>query len=471
MKLDELKATLSKHDQLQVLQYWDELTDVQRGRLVGQLESIDFDQLAVLVAGDDEKPDFTAMADRATPPPAVGSDGAGVDWSINDARSAGEEALRAGKLGALLVAGGQGTRLGFDQPKGMYPIGPVSGRTLFQLFADRLKATSERYDVVIPLYVMTSDATDAETREFFDANNYLGLPKESVMIFRQGTMPAVDQSTGKLLLASKDSLALSPDGHGGTVKAFVQSGCMADAQKRGVEQLFYFQVDNPLVQLMDPELIGHHLKAKSELTTQVVRKRYPTERVGNVVTVDGRLRIIEYSDLPESVAQRTNEDGSLTLWAGNIAVHVFELDFLDRASESVTALPFHRASKKVVHLDTAGKAVEPEAPNATKFEKFIFDLLPIAERGFVVEAEPAEAFAPVKNAAGAANDTAELAKQAISALHGEWLRSAGATLTAGTAVEISPLCALDAEDLATQVTRTGKAIDISDDRFFDGPLE
>lgn len=460
----ELHDRLAPYGQEGVLRFWDSLDDAGRTRLADQIAEIDLEQIQTLVAGEDAKPDFAAMAERAMSPPSVRADGTGAAWNLDEAIKHGEEAIAAGRVGAVLVAGGQGTRLGFDQPKGMYPIGPVSGRTLFQIFADRLIAVGKRYGAEIPWYVMTSEATDAETRDYFASQNHFGLPVNQIRIFKQGTMPAVDAATGKLLLAEKDSLALSPDGHGGTVRALDRSGALDDADSRGVTYLAYFQVDNPLVNLCDPALIGHHILAASEMTTQVVRKRYPTEKVGNVVLVDGHVEIIEYSDLPESAATATDENGELKLWAGNIAVHVIDVAFVRRISKSVSALPFHRASKKVAHVDQSGHPVNPTEPNATKFERFIFDLLPQAENAFVVESLPAEAFAPVKNAEGAATDTASLAKAAVSDLHRGWLTQAGANIADGVMVEINPRYALDANALKTKLPANLK-IDV--DRYFD----
>jgi UDP-N-acetylglucosamine/UDP-N-acetylgalactosamine diphosphorylase len=199
------------------------------------------------------------------------------------------------------------------------------------------------------------------------------------------------------------------------------------------------------------------------MTTQVVRKNTPTDRVGNVVTIDGRLQIIEYSDLPESYAKQTNRDGSLKLWAGNIAVHVFRHRFLDRVQHSVDGLPFHRARKAVPYIDPNGKLIEPAKPNAIKFERFIFDLLPMAERGLVVEADAACVFAPVKNADGAATDTPMATKQAISNLHRSWLLAGGATLGEKNVIEIHPNWALNAEAVARKISR---GLHIAADTYF-----
>ncbi len=468
MTRDSLQSLLAPYGQDHVLRFWDELDEQQRTRLTTQIKDLDLEQIAQLAAGRDAEIDFAAMASSAVAPPAVRSDGSGATWSREEARHHGEEALRQGEVGAILVAGGQGTRLGFDQPKGMFPIGPVSGRTLFQIFADRLQAIGDKYGVRIPLYVMTSDATDAETREYFEATDFLGLDRQNVRIFRQGTMPAVDAATGKLLLRAKDSLALSPDGHGGTVAALDRHGCLDDALARGVKHLSYIQVDNPLAALCDPELIGHHLMSGSEMTTQVIRKRYPMEKVGNVVSADGHVRIIEYSDLPSEAAEATLADGSLRLWAGNIGVHVLDLDFLRRMSRAADSLPFHRAKKKVPFVDESGRETDPEQANATKFERFIFDLLPSAENAFVVEALPSEAFAPVKNADDAQADTPSLARAAMCELHRGWLRAAGAVVGQGVLVEINPRYSLSFEDLAKKIPAN---LRIDSDQYFDARVE
>jgi UDP-N-acetylglucosamine/UDP-N-acetylgalactosamine diphosphorylase len=465
-RFETIFERLQAHRQEHVLSFWHELSASQQQQLASQIDDLDLTQLDALISGEEIEQDFASMARAAAPPPAVKADGSGAGWTLAQARQRGEEALRAGEVGAIIVAGGQGTRLGFDQPKGMFPIGPVSDRTLFQFFADRLIAIQQFYSVRIPLFIMTSEATDAETRAYFESHDFLGLDPDDVLIFRQGTMPAVDAKTGKLLLAAKDSLALSPDGHGGTVRALQRNGCFEQARNRGVRHLAYIQVDNPLAHLCDPTLLGHHLMAESEMTTQVIRKRYASERVGNVVSVDGKIQIIEYSDLPDSAAEATDEDGQLRLWAGNIAVHIIDVDFLRRASTSATALPFHRALKKVSRIDGHGGLVEPEQPNAIKFERFIFDLLPQAKNGFVVEVRAEEGFAPVKNADGAATDTPSLARQAISNLHRDWVESAGAVVAPGVQVEINPRFSLTPEGLSGKIS---DKMQIRSNRYFDTP--
>jgi len=448
---EELLARLRPHGQEHVLHFWDELSPQQRLQLGEQLERVDLAGLARLFQQRGEQTDIRALAERAESPPAYRMTEGGQGLSPAQAVALGAEALAAGEVAALVVAGGQGTRLGFDHPKGMFPIGPVSDHTLFQIHIEKLLAAARRYGKPVPLCVMTSPATHDETVEFLAANDRFGLAKEDILIFRQGTMPAVDDSEGKLLLAERDHLALSPDGHGGMLAAAEQSGAFARLAERGIRHLFYFQVDNPLVQVASPELIGYHLAAKSELTTQVVAKQDPADRVGNVVSVDGRLHVIEYSDLPADIAAQRDARGNLKFWAGSIAVHVMDVAFLRRMSERADALPFHIAHKKVPHLDAGGQLIEPTKPNALKFERFIFDLLPRAERAVVVEVDPARGFAPLKNAPGAVADTAEHVRRSLVAEHARWLRAAGAEVQEGVAVEISPSYAMDEAELCDKL--------------------
>jgi energy-coupling factor transporter ATP-binding protein EcfA2 len=260
-----------------------------------------------------------------------------------------------------------------------------------------------------------------------------------------------DAGTGRLLMSAKDQLALSPDGHGGTLAALVRSGALDDIERRGVRHLFYFQVDNPLVDVCAAEFIGYHLLAESEMSTEVVAKRDPLDRLGNVVEVDGRLMVVEYSDLPDDIARRRDPDGGLTIWAGSIAVHMLDTAFLRRMAGSAAALPFHLARKKVAYVDLSGQHVEPQQPNALKFERFIFDLIPSAANAIVVEIDPAEGFAPLKNASGTKEDTPEAVRAAMMSQHRAWLRRAGAEISDDVAVEISPLFALDADDLGTKL--------------------
>ena len=450
MKHDELAARLETFGQQHVLAFWEQLDATQRKQLSNQVEAIDFELLSQLVQGSDAAPDWAALAAKAEPPRAIRIESSDNEFSQEEATARGEQSLREGQLGLILVAGGQGTRLGFDHPKGMFPLGPVSNRTLFQILIERLRAVARRYGASIPLYLMTSPATHEETISFLSEHDRFGLGEDELRVFCQGVMPAVDAATGRLLLADRDSLALSPDGHGGTLAAFIKEGCMADAQQRNIEHLFYCHIDNPLVQICDPQMIGYHLLSGSEMTSQAVKKRAADEKVGNVVTIDGVTQIIEYSDLPPEFGAKTQSDGSLKLWAGSIGVHTFRRSFLERAAERKNSLPFHRALKAVPHIATDGSEVKPTSPNAIKFERFIFDLLPLAKNAIVIEVDAADAFAPVKNADGEPTDSPTTAKAAMVARDARLLREAGAKIAEGVAVEVSPLWAFDSAEAASK---------------------
>lgn len=440
---------MESHGQQHVLRFWDEISAESQQKLIDQIKAIDFQQLSQLISGIDHVTDWEALARQAELPPAISlrEFQTGSDYGAAD--SAGRAALRNGQVAMVLTAGGQGSRLGFDHPKGMFPIGPISNRSLYQMIIEHLMARAKQFNTHIPLYIMTSPPTHDQSLSFLEQHEYFGYDRNDVQLFCQGVMPAVDDH-GRMLLASKDSIFVSPDGHGGTLAALDRHGILNDMLNRGIKHVFYGQVDNPLIQVCHPVLLGYHIIRDSEMTTQVVRKSEPLQKVGNVVSIDGVVQIIEYSDLPEKYARQTNPDGTLKLWAGSIAVHIFDLEFLLRANASADALPFHRARKKVPFIDGDGKQIHPQTPNATKFEKFIFDLLPLAGNAIVCEVDPAEGFCAVKNAPPAASETPEHVKAAISALHGSWLRDAGVDVADGVLVEINPLFAVDADQVKSR---------------------
>lgn len=453
--MEALTSRLAKFGQEHVLGFWNELDEGRRRNLADQIVNLDLELVTRLYRQGAGTHDWSALSHRATPATSVRLADRSRDpkWSADRAHKLGVEALRAGKIGVLLVAGGQGSRLGFEHPKGLYPIGPVSRASLLQIHYEKALAAARRYGAAVPMYMMTSPVTHDEQVQFLDEHRRFGLPADDVVLFRQGTMPAVDAKSGRLLLAEKDSLFLSPDGHGGTVAALAASGAIEHMRRRGIEHLFYLQVDNPLVPIADSTFIGYHLAAKSELTSMAVAKQTPQDRLGVFAMIDGQMQVIEYSDLPDDVAEKRTSDGSLYLWAGSIAVHVFSVAFLERALALKNALPFHIARKKVPFIDDSGRLVEPKEPNALKFERFIFDLLPHARNPLVVEFAEGDVFAPLKNAPGASRDTPEYVHQFMIAQHRKWLAASGTKVGNGVAVEISPLWALDAEGVAARADR------------------
>ena len=434
-----LMIRLRAHGQEHLLVGWAALSESRREAFVGQLGRVDFAELDRLYARRGEsQTDF----DPASVTPIAVEDASAVDA---DTLKLGEDCLRRGEVAVLVVAGGQGTRLGFDKPKGLFPVGPVSGASLFRLHAEKVHALSRKYGVAVPMLVMTSAATTAETRAFFAEHGDFGLPRGQVRFFEQGTMPALDAATGKLLLTAPGELNLSPNGHGGTLTALADTGLLGDLKARGVNHVFYFQVDNALVDLAAPGFVGRHVAANSDASTKVVFKTQPGEKVGVLALIGGQCGIVEYSDLPAELADARDADGELLHRAGNTAIHLFSVAFLERVTQGTQRLAFHLARKKVAYYDPETSAVvKPAAENALKFELFVFDALPLAERWLTVRVNREDEFAPLKNATGA--DSPEAVRAALSDFHARRLRSVGVEVADGVAVEVAPLFALgDAE--------------------------
>lgn len=446
-----LLESISRAGQSHVLAFFETLDTAGRDRLAGQLAAIDwesFDDLRRLAVGRvAEAPGGAAsalVADLAaafTPPcHLLGGPGAA------EAAAAGKEGLAAGQFGAVLVAGGQGSRLGCHGPKGVVPVGPLSGATLFELLFGKLRGIHRRYGRPVPLAIMTSSATDADTRAWLAAHDHVGLDPEHVLVFRQRDLPAVDDVAGNLLLDAPDHIAMAPDGHGGMLPALASAGGLEWFAARGCRHVTTFQVDNPLTMPLHPEFLGWHLLHDAEFSTQVVHKREPGERVGVVASDGKRTFVVEYSDLPARLASERGPGDRLRFHAGSIAVHAFALDFLRRAAAS-GPLPLHLAHKAVPFIDRTGARTRPSTPNAVKFERFIFDLMPLARRVCLVEIDPAEGFAPLKNPPGAAADTLAHVHAALDAHARRLLNRAGMTVADGVGVELAPWI-LDEADLA-----------------------
>jgi len=362
--------------------------------------------------------------------------------------------LRAGRVAAFTVAGGQGTRLGYDGPKGTFPVTPIKKKTLFQVFAEKIHAAGARYGKPLHWFIMTSHANHAATEAFFVEHAYFGLAPTQVHFFRQGRMPAVNLD-GKILLETKSTIAMSPDGHGGSLRALDRSGALDLMEKEGIDILSYFQVDNPLVRGIDPAFIGWHVLRGSEMSSKMVPKAYAGEKVGHFCTQNGQNIVIEYSDLPKSYQEEIDPaTGALRYIAGSIAIHVFDTKFIRRMAKGGegVALPFHRADKKIPTIDAAGNAVKPDKPNGVKFEMFVFDALPFAKNPVVIETRREDDFSPVKNAEGL--DSPKTCADDQLRQFVRWLNANGAAVPADAtglppfAIEVSPLFGYDEDSFA-----------------------
>ncbi|HOX08795.1 MAG TPA: UDPGP type 1 family protein [Planctomycetota bacterium] len=450
-----------KAGQGSTLRFWDKLDLAGRQRLAAQLAGIDYDLVKRLIAehvSGSGAAAAKAPAGKLEPSPVDRLPASEDERRAEERfREAGEDAIRAGRVAALTVAGGQGTRLGYDGPKGCYVFGPVTGRTLFRHHAEKILAVSRRCGRTIPWLVMTSDANFEVTRDYLVRERFFGVDPAAVHIFQQGMLPASDRA-GQLILEAADRLAMSPNGHGGTIQALSDAGLLDKLAAQGVDTISYFQVDNPLVRAVDPVFIGRHIAASSEMSIKVLKKCGPLEKVGVAVTRGGRIEVIEYSDLPDELAHARDAKGELLYWAGSIAIHVFSVPFLARLAGEAKrggGLPYHRAEKAVPCADAEGKTAKPDGKNGIKFECFIFDALPLARKGLVVETRREEEFAPIKNATG--EDSAESCRKMLADEWARWIEAAGGEVprradgTVDGRIEVSPLYALDAAELAAKL--------------------
>jgi len=464
------RRQLESVGQAQVLRFYDQLDEACRAALLDQIEDIDWPRIAQLVESYVKAKPELALPDRIEPAP----------WyphrptdELRDqyrrARMLGEQLIRDNKVAAFTVAGGQGTRLGWDAPKGTFPATPVRKASLFQYMAEYILKVQAKYEAVVPWYIMTSPINDAPTRAFFEEHDYFGLDAGDVEFFTQEMMPAMELNTGRVLLESPHSLALAPEGHGGSLKALYKRGAIEDMKRRGIEQISYVQVDNPIVRVIDPLFIGLHALDGAQMSSKMLPKAYPKERLGNFCLVDDKVTVIEYSDLPDELAEQRDEQGELRFRAGSIAIHVIRRDFVEALNEAAGGfrLPFHRAEKKVSHVDDQGRVVEPSAPNAVKLEMFVFDALPLCETSIIYESDRVDEFAPIKNAEGVDSPASSVRIQSERA--GRWLEAHQVKVArdkdgaVDALIDLSPLTAIEADDLKSvrlpaEITRGSQVV-------------
>ncbi len=324
----------------------------------------------------------------------------------------GMDAIRNTKVGAVLLAGGQGTRLGFDKAKGMYNIGVTKELYIFEQLIANLKKVTAAANAWVPLYIMTSDKNDEQTRAFFEEHAYFGYDPAYIRFFVQEMVPAVDFE-GNVLIESNDSLAMSPNGNGGWFKSLVKAGLDRDLEEKGVEWLNVFAVDNVLQQIADPVFVGATIASGCVSGAKVVRKTNPYERVGALCLEDGKPSIVEYYELTPEMAEAVNENGSLLYGFGVILNYLFRLDKLLEIESR--QLPLHIVEKKVPYLDENGVLQKPETPNAYKFETLILDMIYMMDNCLSFEVVREKEFAPVKNATGV--DSVESARELLQKNH------------------------------------------------------
>ncbi len=444
---------LKHHGQHHLIRHFHVLAKEQQREFVQNITALDI-ELALKLMDKFSRDEGASGEERIEPAPVIALPNAEEErHRVKAARNAGNTLLDEGRVAVLIVAGGQGSRLGFEGPKGTYSISPIRNKTLFQLFAEQIRARVKRYGKTIPLVVMTSIENHADTTAFFAAHDYFGLGKKNVLFFPQQMLPAVTPE-GKFLLSGQTNLFSNPDGHGGSLKGLHESGILGNLMAMGITELYYAQVDNPLVKICDPVFLGHHCLAGAEVSTKVVRRRTVEERVGVYLKRNGKEAIVEYSDLAAEHMSALDEKGEILYWAGNTAIHIFSLPFVRRINEHGFSLPYHRARKKNALPHHSGRTQDVEV---WKFETFVFDAIPLAKHACAMEIAREEEFAPVKNKTG--EDSSQTARKAMISLHRKWVERTGVRIDPEVAVEISPLAAVDEEEFLEKTPVQERYID------------
>ncbi|KAF7540784.1 hypothetical protein G7Z17_g12121 [Cylindrodendrum hubeiense] len=461
--LAQLKEKYAQAGQDQVFTFYDSLPTAEQAALYQQLSGFDpahinkITQLALNPPKASDTPDtLEPLPESAT---ASILDSATED--IEKWYESGLDLISKQQVAVVLMAGGQGTRLGSSAPKGCYDIGLPSKKSLFQIQAERIRKVQELAskktpgsDAVVPWYVMTSGPTRGPTEKFFQENSYFGLSKENVQFFEQGVLPCISND-GKILLENKGRVAVAPDGNGGIYQALVVSGVLEDMRKRGIQHIHAYCVDNCLVKVADPVFIGFSAALDVDIATKVVRKRNATESVGLIISKNGKPDVVEYSEIDQATAEETDpkQPDLLRFRAANIVNHYYSFRFLDSIPLWAHKLPHHVARKKIPSADLkTGETVKPEKPNGIKLEQFVFDVFPLLsiDKFACMEVKREDEFSPLKNARGTGEDDPDTSKLDIMTQGKRWVEAAGAIVVgekAAEGVEISPLISYGGEGL------------------------
>lgn len=402
-KLEAAKAVLEKYGQEQLLANYENLSENDKDKLLDEILTIDFNQLAKLY----EKRNFKQVYSEAEIEPISYVE---KDKMAKEEKEKydeiGTKIIKAGKLAAVTMAGGQGTRLGHNGPKGTFDIGLDSHKPIFELLCETLKLANEKYDVVIPWYIMTSKENNKDTVDFFEKHNYFGYPKGYIQFFKQGELPMVGED-GKVLLDENGMIKQAADGHGGIFTSMRKDGVIYDMKARGIEWVFIGGVDNVLVKMVDPTLIGLAESKGILAAGKSVVKAGPHEKVGVFCKRNGRPSVIEYSEISKEMAEEIDENGQLKYGESHILCNLFNIKEIEKISEK--NLPYHSAHKKATYMNEKGEIVKGTEPNAYKFEAFLFDAFESLDDMVIMRVKREEEFAPVKNAEGV--DSPETARK------------------------------------------------------------
>ncbi|MDR1413375.1 MAG: UTP--glucose-1-phosphate uridylyltransferase [Puniceicoccales bacterium] len=442
----ELRLQYYNYGQEHVFKFWEILSAEKQAQLFQQAKNLDLDYLSKIIKSALNETSLPSRRlSNIVPAKFVRFPNSETDWlKWKEATAIGEQKIREGKVAAFTTAGGDGTRLGNISPKGMLSATPLKKKSLFQIFAEKIKSAEQNYETSIYWIVMTSERTHNETIEFFGKNNSFGI--ENIHFIKQGQMPAIT-CDGKIIMESSSRIAMHPDGHGGSLKALGKSGMLSMLENFGIEIISYFQIDNPLVRCIDPYFIGMHVKNQSQMSSRMVKKLYPDEKVGVFCESKGKTYVIEYSDLPKEQATLKDPDGNLVFCAGNTAIHLLDVQFVKRfnGKDINSEIPYHIAEKTIPTINELGDQIIPQSPNGVKLEMFLFDILPFAERTTILESERGSNFSPIKHLEGM--DSLKTCMQDQLKLFASWLLAAGVDIPIDSNglppfdIEISPMFA------------------------------
>ena len=403
--LEEIKFILKKYNQEHLLNGYDKLDENKKKQLLHQLNLIDFELIKSLY--NKTKEEIINEKDEITPMAYLDKYKLNEDYKKYE--NIGKKAIKEGKLAAVTMAGGKGTRLGHTGPKGTYDIGLDSHKSLFELLCDGLKQEGEKYGVTIPWFIMTSRENNYETIEFFEKHKFFGYQKDkNIFFFKQGELPMID-TEGKILIDENGLVKMAADGHGGIYEALVKNGMTKKMKELGIEWVFIGGVDNCLVKMVDPVLMGVAIDKNVTVACKSVVKANPHEKVGVFCKRNGKPNVIEYSEITDEMAEATDENGELLYGESHILCNLFNVNAIERMGE--TPLPYHSAFKKAKYIDKDGNLVVPDSPNAYKFEAFLFDAFGVVDEMAVLRVKREEEFAPVKNADKAGVDCPKTARE------------------------------------------------------------
>lgn len=408
-KYSAAKELLEKHNQQQLLSQYDKLSDEKKEKLLDEILTLNFNQIEELYKRVNKKDNFLSSAIEPTD---YTDRNKMTEDEIKYYEEKGLKAIKEGKLAAVTMAGGQGTRLGHNGPKGTYDIGLDSHKPIFEILCDTLKDSQKKYGEYVSWYIMTSEENNDETVSFFEKNNHFGYPKDKIKFFKQGELPMID-TNGKILLGEDGLVKKAADGHGGIFLSMKKNGIIYDMQTKGIEWAFIGGVDNVLVNMVDPLFLGFAIDNEVEAAGKSVVKAEPCEKVGVFCKRDGKPSVVEYSEISQDMAEKTDENGELVYGESHILCNLFSINAMEKISQNT--LPYHSAFKKAKYLDKDGNLVTSDKPNAYKFEAFLFDAFESLDSMAILRVKREEEFAPVKNAEGV--DSPETARKLYKEFH------------------------------------------------------